>query len=45
MFDQSEVLDLLKSQSTQNDDAISINDALKSVEKDDILQIDEIELF
>lgn len=45
MFDQSEVLDLLKSQSTQNDDAISINDALKSVEKDDILQIDAIDLF
>ncbi len=45
MFDQQEVLDLMKSQSTINENAISLNDALKSIEKDDILQIDDIELF
>ena len=45
MFDQSEVLELLKSQPTINGDAISINDALKSIEKDDILKIEDISLF
>lgn len=45
MFDQQEVLDLLNSQSTTNEDAISINDALKSVEKDDILKIDDMTIF
>lgn len=45
LFDQKEVLELLQTQATINADAISINDALKSIEKDDILKIDDLVLF